>query len=92
MGYLQELLLEKDNLDPSFVHAQGLLVRGRLTIGNFLLILYLGTLSISLWSIRLELSDTSVGKYSQSLHNWDRLTDGDSQSLVRPRVDCSESD
>lgn len=27
MGYLQELLLEKDNLDPSFVHAQGLLVR-----------------------------------------------------------------
>lgn len=32
MSYLQELALEKDSLDPSFVHAQRLLLRGEISL------------------------------------------------------------
>ena len=45
MSYLQELALEKDSLDPSFVHAQRLLLRGEILITFLLFIssaVYLG--------------------------------------------------
>ena len=32
MTYLQELALEKDSLDPSFVHAQRLLLQGEISL------------------------------------------------------------